>query len=120
MLACYGTLRDPVVRERLGVAGLLGARGPCRIAGRLYDLGAYPALVTGADGTVEGDLFAVLDPAALPVLDAYEGGVVEDRDASLYLRQRVRLRSPPETAWVYTYNGPPPGPLIAGGDWLRR
>lgn len=119
-MAFYGTLRDPAVRDRLGVAGLLAQRGPCRIPGRLYDLGRYPALVLGGPGGVEGELFAVLDPGVLPVLDRYEGAVVEDRDASLYVRGRVELLAPSVTAWVYSYSGRPPGPLITGGDWFGR
>lgn len=119
LIAFYGTLRDPEVRERLGVAGLLEERGACRIPGRLHDLGRYPALVAGP-GTVAGELFAVLDPAALPVLDAYEGAVVDDRDASLYVRERCALPAPAVTVWLYRYRADPPGPLLPGGDWLGR
>lgn len=69
-LFVYGTLRSGG-----GAVGLL--RGCERVdagavAGTLYDLGAYPALVLDGRGTVEGEVWRC--PAeALERLDEYEG-----------------------------------------------
>lgn len=69
-LFVYGTLRSGG-----GAAGLLrGCRlaGAGTVAGTLYDLGAYPALVLGGRGHVEGEVWRC--PAdALARLDEYEG-----------------------------------------------
>jgi len=112
----YGTLR-----EGGGAEGLL--RGCARVGagavrGRLYDLGAYPALVLAAgEGAVRGEVWGC--PAAvLPRLDAYEG-VAEG------LFRRVRTEAGGVECWVYVA-GPAlepalaPENLIGSGDWLAR
>jgi gamma-glutamylcyclotransferase (GGCT)/AIG2-like uncharacterized protein YtfP len=69
-LFVYGTLRSGG-----GAAGLLhGCErvGTGTVAGTLYDLGAYPALVLDGEGRVEGEVWRC--PAeALARLDEYEG-----------------------------------------------
>jgi gamma-glutamylcyclotransferase (GGCT)/AIG2-like uncharacterized protein YtfP len=69
-LFVYGTLRSGG-----GAAELLrGCRlvGTATVAGTLYDLGDYPALVLGGDGRVEGEVWRC--PAdLLRRLDEYEG-----------------------------------------------
>lgn len=120
LLAVYGTLRQPDVRRRLGVEDRLQPRGPCLLPGRLYDLGAYPALVPDPSGTVAGELLATVDHAVLAVLDHYEGYVPDAPAASLFRRQLLTLRQPTVTAWVYVYPHPvPAAALVASGDWLH-
>jgi len=111
LLAVYGTLMDGQSYEgRPDVEKLLRSRGPCRIPGRLHDLGrGYPGLVAGDKGEVSGELYEVADPRTLGLLDAYE----DDE----YERRRVRLIAPDETAWVYVYVGDSPGEAIDDGDW---
>ncbi len=70
-LFVYGTLMSGA-GHRMGARLQREARlvGPARIKGRLYDLGAYPALVeTGpADGDVHGEVFELIDPSrSLPL-----------------------------------------------------
>jgi gamma-glutamylcyclotransferase (GGCT)/AIG2-like uncharacterized protein YtfP len=120
LLAAYGTLRQPGVRRRLAVEDRLQPRGPCLIPGRLYDLGAYPALVPDATGSAAGELLEVADDSVLAMLDHYEGYVPDAPDASLFRRELLTLRQPTVTAWVYVYPHPgPPEALVASGDWLR-
>jgi gamma-glutamylcyclotransferase (GGCT)/AIG2-like uncharacterized protein YtfP len=116
LLAVYGTLMSGEDHDgRPDVERLLRSVGPCRIPGRLHDLGGrgYPGLVAAPDGdgtAVTGELYEVAEPATtLAVLDAYE----EDE----YERRRVRLASPPVDAWVYVYVGADPGEPIDDGDW---
>jgi gamma-glutamylcyclotransferase (GGCT)/AIG2-like uncharacterized protein YtfP len=120
-LAAYGTLRTPAVRRRLGLAGGLVVLGPCRMPGRLVDLGAYPGLV-GGPGVVHGELLAVADPAVLAALDAYEGWNPHAPAASLFRREAVTLAAPAGVrAWTYRYNRDPRGAAsIPGGDWLAH
>lgn len=120
-LAVYGTLRDAAVRRRLGLEGRVRPSGHCRIPGRLYDLGDYPALRLEPDGPgVVGHLLTLDDPGVLATLDAYEG-FRPDAPGSLFTRRRVDLEAPAVTAWVYVYaravTGAEPVP---DGDWWRR
>lgn len=127
-LFVYGSLLS-------GAGHRMGARlaregrlvGPGIVKGRLFDLGAYPALVeTGPDdGDVHGEVYALGDPeASFRWLDAYEG-IVPGREAQCeYARvQRlVRLGNGGElTAWVYVYRAPVSGRrLIESGCWRPR
>jgi len=127
-LFVYGTLMSGA-GHRMGARLQREARlvGLARIKGRLYDLGAYPALVeTGpADGDVHGEVFELIDPSrSLRWLDAYEG-IVPGREAhSEYARveRTVRLEDGRElTAWFYIYRAPVHGrPIIESGRWLSR
>lgn len=120
LLAVYGTLRQPGVRRRLGVEDRLQPRGPCLIPGCLYDLGAYPALVPAATGSVTGELLQLADDSVLAVLDHYEGYVPDAPGTSLFRRELLTLRQPTVAAWVYLYPHPvPPEALVISGDWLR-
>lgn len=127
-LFVYGTLMSGA-GHRMGARLQREARlvGPGRIKGRLYDLGAYPALVeTGpADGDVYGEIFELTDPArSFRWLDAYEG-IVPGREAQCdYMRveRSVRLEMGGEpAAYVYVYRAPVQGrPIIESGRWLPR
>lgn len=119
VLAAYGLLRPSAGRlAALGLGRALAAMGPCRIPGRLLDMGAYPALIMD-EGAVAGELLRVLDPAAGPRLDAFEEFDADDPARSLYRRVRVRLLNPPREAWVYVWNRPPRGePRVVSGDWM--
>lgn len=109
--AFYGTLRrGGVGLERLGVSDAVRWLGPCVIPGALYRVSWYPALIAGP-GRVTGDLFLVHDTVTVATLDAFEG--------SEYDRIEVRLATPDEDAWVYTWNGATTGLTPLGtGDWL--
>ena len=116
-VAVYGTLMRGFALagtppRLVQLASLLRDRGPCVIAGQLVDLGDYPGLVPGA-GRVAGELYELLDPAALRELDAYEG--------SQYARRIVRLLEPDAEAWTYMYTGSLHGRrVIAGGSWAAH
>jgi gamma-glutamylcyclotransferase (GGCT)/AIG2-like uncharacterized protein YtfP len=82
------------------------------VRGRLFDLGAYPALVGCDDsdaGWVEGYVRSVEAGELTGRLDPYEGV-----DEGLYRRVAVTTRAG-RTAWVYLYARPLPpharGPL---------
>lgn len=111
--------------DRLGVGPGLERIGECRVSGRLFDLGPYPALrpaAAGADEVVVGELHRVLDSGIFAVLDAFEGFDPTDRAGSDYLRERIALLEPRDgEAWIYVYNREPdPGRRIPGGDWRRH
>jgi len=84
------------------------------VAGRLLDLGRYPALVAGA-GRVKGELYRLDDPELLPVLDREEGYNFARSIAIVALAGGRRLR-----AWVYRYRGPRERTVpIPHGDYRR-
>jgi gamma-glutamylcyclotransferase (GGCT)/AIG2-like uncharacterized protein YtfP len=125
-LFVYGTLMSTIGHRmalRLAREGRL--IGPAAVRGRLYDLGAYPALVEAdaEGGEVYGEVHALTDPAAsFRWLDAYEG-IVPGRDCEYVRVQRsVRLETGAElTAWLYLYRAPVVGRrLIKCGRWTSR
>ncbi len=97
--------------------------GRCLLPGRLYDLGDYPGLHPHPTARVCGELHRVLSPSLSPELDAWELYDPRDLAGSLYHRIRMRLSSPPVTAWVYVYSGHGASSahsLVPGGDWRRH
>jgi gamma-glutamylcyclotransferase (GGCT)/AIG2-like uncharacterized protein YtfP len=80
LLFAYGTLLSRDVIER--VTGSSHEAIPAVLTGyrRLCVQGAaYPGLVPGGDGKVEGLLYQHLDPSALDRLDRFEGAIYERR-----------------------------------------
>ncbi|BEQ12949.1 gamma-glutamylcyclotransferase family protein [Desulfoferula mesophila] len=117
----YGTLMRPYpTLERLGVERLLAYRGWDAVAGRLYSLDRYPAL-TLEEGWVRGQVFELLDPAALAVLDRFEQYLPQDPAGSEYLRRLLPLKSGAASAWVYVFNRPTTGLApVPDGDWAAQ
>lgn len=131
-LFVYGTLMSAATtkmgraqRERLRREG--EALGPATTAGRLYDLGRYPALAAGDDAAdvVHGEVYALHDPVkSLRWLDAYEGIVPGNHPSNEYERceRPVRLADGTElTAWIYVYaRDPSHCQPLPGGRWSPR
>ncbi len=117
-VAVYGSLRQGLgLPDRPEAGEALRDCGPCRIRGRLYDLGEYPGLRPGED-TVVGELFEVRDRRIFRELDEYEKYDAQDRAGSLYIRRSVRLAEPAVDAWVYFYNDEvSEQQRIDSGDW---
>lgn len=112
-------MRDFEMHERLGVADRLTFVERCRWRGVLYDLGRFPGAVPG-DGPVHGELFRLDDPGVLNRLDDYEGYDPGRAAASLFVRRRVSLTVPEQTAWVYWFNGNlADAPRVPSGDWAK-
>lgn len=116
-LAVYGTLRPG---GRAYVAFALDQRtrhiGPCRIPGRIVDLGGYPGLLQVVEGEateVVADLLEILDPALWDELDAYEGPD--------YRRATVRLTTSDLMAnvWLWRHAAGDAAP-VPGNDWTLR
>lgn len=121
LLAAYGLLRPGSYGlDRLRVRARVREAGACVIPGRIISLGDFPALLPG-EGEVRGDLLRLLDRGAGALLDRYENFDPRNPDASEYRRVRIRLVRPAVHAWVYMWNGPThAGPVVPGGDWLKR
>jgi gamma-glutamylcyclotransferase (GGCT)/AIG2-like uncharacterized protein YtfP len=133
-LFVYGTLRPGAAHP---MAAWLAARaelvGAASTPGRLYDLGAYPGLVPGADaaaGRVAGDVYRLAEPEALLArLDEYEGCGERDRHGA-FRREQVIVRLAAGArlaAWTYVHRGPldraraiPSGDYAAWLDGERR
>ncbi|MEZ4330952.1 MAG: gamma-glutamylcyclotransferase family protein [Myxococcota bacterium] len=119
-----GGSTPPDLLDRLGAGAGLRRVGPCRVAGRLFDLGAYPALRPAAEDAdvVRGELHAIVDSAVLERLDRFEGYDPGDRAGSDYLRERIELLEPAGVvAWIYFDNHPTaPAARVASGDWRRH
>ena len=110
-LFVYGTLRPGHAPSEIAdIVRTLEPVGKGTIAGRLYDLGEFPAVVLDGPETenVAGEVLLLpRDPDVLTRLDAYEEYWPEDPASSLFKRvmATVALNSGSlERCWVYVYN----------------
>ena len=118
----YGTLKRGQSNHHL-IAKVVREITSATVAGRLYDLGPFPALGPG-DGRVRGELLlidpALLDPT-LRLLDELEGFVPSDLHGSIYLREIAEAttdRGQVIAASLYRYNrDPAPLRYLPGGEW---
>jgi gamma-glutamylcyclotransferase (GGCT)/AIG2-like uncharacterized protein YtfP len=121
----YGTLMTPFNRVgRLRVDEHLVYSGRGTIAGALFDLGLYPAVVPASDATVRGEVYTMTHPAiVLQALDEFEGCRTEQPESSLYTRALTPVTLDAGhvvDAWVYFYNAPlGRAARIHSGDYLE-
>ncbi len=87
-----------------------------KVSGSLYDLGAYPGLLTSeSNSLVSGEVYEV-DDETLNQMDDFEA-------SSNYRRKQVEISVGPHTriCWTYEPNPEfyPPRRLITSGDWIE-
>lgn len=96
--------------------------GTGRIAGKIFRIDWYPALVCGGEGTVKGELYRVCTDH-LRELDVFEGIVEGEGEAREYRRVAVEVTldsGQKESAWVWEWIGRLDGAEpLDGEDWLR-
>jgi gamma-glutamylcyclotransferase (GGCT)/AIG2-like uncharacterized protein YtfP len=132
-LFVYGTLRrlsGSPMAPRIARETTVVATGS--VGGRLYDAGAYPALIVGTthDSRIHGELLHLPDDKLrrrrlLSELDLYEGVIHGPGESlSLFLRTVVDVRVADGgivPAWTYVYNRDVSLlPVIEDGDWVSR
>ncbi len=118
-LFVYGTLLSHFNNEALSaVAELMKYEGKGKLKGRIFDLGAYPALITSADENfdVQGEVYQLVSTEKVfAALDEYEG---DEYRRELHL---VQLEGGKEIrCWVYVYEPELDKNVIQiiGGDYL--
>ncbi len=78
--------------------------------GTLYDLGAFPGMKEGNNGSlVHGELYELVDPQTFfDTLDLIEGYWPEQPERSLYVRKLVVVNTAmgEKSAWAYILNQP--------------
>lgn len=128
-LFVYGTLRKELVgrtsRELTSLMKSLIFVGRGAIPGQLYDLGDYPGAIVGEEFTtlIGGEIYALPEPnGTLELLDAYEGFIPGELEASLFARIKAPIRledGRPLECWIYVYNDwVSTGHLIESGDYV--
>lgn len=126
LIFVYGSLRrgSPHAMAQW-LASVADWQGAGSVAGTLYRVSWYPALVIAGDGVaadegrVQGDVFRLREAAALAPLDAFEG--VQGGAADEYRRVQltIRMASGEVQAWVYVWQQSVTGlEQVTGGDWL--
>jgi gamma-glutamylcyclotransferase (GGCT)/AIG2-like uncharacterized protein YtfP len=111
LLFAYGTLMRGFPLHGL-LAGRAAYVGEGVVAGRLFDLGRYPAAVPDPGARVAGELYRVGDPALWTVLDSAEG--------RQYHREQVAVLGSggdAAMAFIYWFRGALHGAPIPGGDY---
>jgi gamma-glutamylcyclotransferase (GGCT)/AIG2-like uncharacterized protein YtfP len=99
-----------------------------RVAGRLYDLGAYPGMsLSSQDSHVKGEIYEVHPrhwTHVIQKLDEYEGCSDHDPEPHEYRRELVWAELPSGEsvdAWAYVLNQSAHGLReIASGDYLSE
>ncbi|MGJ7524982.1 gamma-glutamylcyclotransferase family protein [Variovorax sp. GB1P17] len=117
----YGTLRR---RGRNDIARFRPVPefvGEGRIAGTLYDLGAYPGVVLGGAGRVMGEIYRI-EPEVEAALDRLEE--VADDDSGEYIKRQVRVAIGAQWLDCLVYEIHPTriagSGVIESGDWIAH
>jgi gamma-glutamylcyclotransferase (GGCT)/AIG2-like uncharacterized protein YtfP len=97
-----------------------------KINGQMYLVGTYPGVKAvqtrfqANQPTVVGEVFRIIAPAIVAVLDAYEGYQSDNPTSGLYDRIQTQSQRG-RTVWAYIYNPPVRDEqLIESGDWCRN
>lgn len=119
----YGSLLPGLSNHRL-LAGRMLTMKPGRVAGRLVNVGPYPALVRDAASAIAGSrvngLWIEVSLAMLPVLDQLEdyAGLEEPND---YERiWTTDADDPAQAGWAYVWPDDRGKPAVIGDDWVRH
>ncbi|WHZ12008.1 MAG: hypothetical protein OJF60_002448 [Burkholderiaceae bacterium] len=121
-LFVYGTLRRGGSNDIARMRPAPQLLGVAAIAGRLYNLGAYPGLVLdSAAGSVRGELYWIA-PELERRLDRLEGVSAPPRSDDEYFKRKVSVQQDGRAIDCLVYEINPQrvvaAPLIGGGDWL--
>jgi len=115
----YGTLRGGGSNHfRMEGAEFLGAG---TIAGKIFKIDWYPALVLGGENSLKGELYRVC-AEHLRALDVFEGIVPGEGESREYHRVKVEVTldsGEKESAWVWEWIGDlSSATALDTGDWL--
>jgi len=112
LLFVYGTLMRGFPLHHVLATGAEWV-GAGSIAGRLVDLGQYPAAVPDGAGRAQGEVYRVACPDLWRVLDYAEGPQYDRRETAVRLADGRTA-----SAFVYWYRGPlDRGVPIVSGDY---
>ncbi len=118
-LFVYGTLLSHFNNEAIDpVAELMQYEGKGKLKGRIFDLGAYPALITSVNETndVQGEVYRLASTEKVfAALDEYEGDEYRRELLEVQLDGGKEIR-----CWVYIYKPELDKNVIQiiGGDYL--
>ncbi|MFC4099526.1 gamma-glutamylcyclotransferase family protein [Paenibacillus xanthanilyticus] len=121
-LFIYGSLLPGLSNHGL-LAGRMLAMTPGRVAGRLVDVGPYPALVRDAAAAEKGSkargLWIDVELKFLPMLDELEdfAGLEEPNDYDRVWT--ADADDPAKCGWVYVWPDDRGKPAVDGEDWAR-
>ena len=117
----YGTLRRGAANDINRLAPPPRFLGAARIRGTLYDLGAYPGLLLGGEGWVQGEVYLVT-PELEGQLDVIEE--VAPVPSGEYQRRFIALEVLGRRLRCLVYAIDPARvqgrAVITSGDWSRR
>jgi gamma-glutamylcyclotransferase (GGCT)/AIG2-like uncharacterized protein YtfP len=86
------------------------------LKGKLFNLGAYPAYVESAEGSVKGEVYSISEPhKVFEVLDEYEGEEYSRKLKWVRLNTGEKIR-----CWIYVYqlSPKPEHKIIMNGDYI--
>ena len=123
----YGTLRQGEERDINRLLPAPRRRGPAHVRGVLYDLGAYPGVVLGEPGWIQGEVYEI-SPVLERLLDEIEE--VWPQQSGEYCKREMLVRLDAAAGQMaqeilcIVYEIAPDRilgmPVILCGDWVRR
>ena len=108
LLFVYGTLLPGLAPPSMRpICDRLTPVGPATVQGSLYDVGPYPAVVTGGENVVHGELLEIDGDDTWRSFDLYEGCPGPGEGDGLF--RRIRTVATTDTGesldcWIYVYD----------------
>lgn len=117
----YGTLRRGEHNDITKLRPRPRFVGVARIAGTMYDLGAYPGVRLGGPSTVFGEVYEI-SPELEAVLDEIEAVYPQERDE--YVKRVIAVSAHERVLECILYEinlrFVRDKPVLPDGDWVRR
>jgi gamma-glutamylcyclotransferase (GGCT)/AIG2-like uncharacterized protein YtfP len=129
LIFVYGTLRQgermDIRRQNLTSTGV-SFLSRDKVNGKMYLVGTYPGVKAEQsryrdnEPSIIGEVYRIMSPAVVAILDAYEGYQADTPKLGLYDRIQTQSQRG-RTVWLYTYNPPVFNEQwIESGDWCRN
>ena len=115
----YGSLMNGLGgRQKIDIDSDVEFVMKCSVKGTMYDLGEFPGLLPEGDAIVKAELYRIINPEALEVMDIFEGFNIEKPELSLFKRELIKLDVEDIEAHIYYYNDSVIDAFeVFGGDW---
>ncbi len=98
----YGTLISNTQRQKqLGIQNKIQLIGSTTISGSMYELPTCPGFISQGIKNYEAEIYKILDPEALTILDSFEEYFPDKEEKSRFLRRVLWIPEFKISAWIY-------------------
>ena len=101
----YGTLMgDPLRRNQLKINDQIKLVGDISLLGSMYELPTCPGFIPKGERLYQAELYQILEPKILDILDSFEEYFPLDKNGSRFLREQIWVSEFNTYAWIYYLN----------------